>query len=143
MEGKSELPGQTLSGLWNDPGLGESWPAPLTELAENRYPGKIDRAAIRQMPTAISGAMKSIVTPQWQLIIHSTMRIQLYDHARDPGELNNLADSPSGKAMVRQLQMEIAKRLGGQSAPNPGDSPQELRNQIFAISGHAARVTRR
>ena len=39
------------------------WPDPLAELAQNKYPGKRDKEADQLVPTATSGAMRSIVIP--------------------------------------------------------------------------------
>jgi arylsulfatase A-like enzyme len=141
--GKSELPGQALSTLWNNPNSHQAWPAPLSEVAENPYPGKINREAIRQVPTAISGAMKSIVTPQWQLIIHRSRGDQLYDYEHDPAELKNVADSTSGEEIARQLKLEIEQRVQGSSAPNPGESPQAIGKEIFASRSDAAQMAHR
>lgn len=136
--GTSKFPGQALSTLWSDPDAGQSWPAPLTEVTENPYPGKIDRAAIRNVPTAITGAMKSVVTPQWQLIVHSKAGDQLYDHNADPAELKNLANSASGEAVVRSLYAAIAARLSGPGHAMAGDPPESL----FAAQGVTGKRSR-
>jgi arylsulfatase A-like enzyme len=132
--GKSELPGEALSTLWSDSQRQEAWPAPLSELAENPYPGKIDREAIRGIPTSISGAMKSMVTPQWQLIIHQKMGDQLYDHTRDLGESVNLAGSAPGEEIARKLKLEMDRRVRGSSG-GAGEAPDAITRQIFAARG--------
>ena len=74
------------------------WPDPLAELAQNKYPGKHDREADQLVPTASSGAMRSIVSSKWHLIVHDKLGDQLYDWTRDPGESTDLISTPEGKA---------------------------------------------
>ena len=54
------------------------------QLARNDIADKEDRAAAKIVPTATTGAMQSLVTPQWQFIAHESMGDQLYDWTLDP-----------------------------------------------------------
>ena len=76
---------------------------PVSELAQNKYPGKHDEKADALIPTATTGAMQSLVTPQWQLISHSRLGQQLYDWTKDESELNDVASTPKGKEALMKL----------------------------------------
>jgi arylsulfatase A-like enzyme len=102
------LPPSSLGALWQTSGA-PNWPEPLSELAHNGISDKEDQAARALVPTASTGAMKSLVTPQWQLIMHETMGDQLYDWVLDPGESNNSAHTPQGQATVGDLKSRIAR----------------------------------
>jgi arylsulfatase A-like enzyme len=105
--GQQPFPGPALTSLWAA-GANPNFPNPLSELAQNRYPGKKDEAADRHIPTATTGAMESIVTPRWHLILHQTLGPQLYDIIRDPAENNDLSPLPAGVAAVQSLASQIA-----------------------------------
>ena len=107
----SSLPGPALSALWKTP-VAETkaeaeWPGPLSELAQNKYPGLHDKEADQLVPTATSGAMRTIIGPKWQLISHDTLGDQLYDWQRDPAEVNDLITTPEGKAAALKLKLEM------------------------------------
>lgn len=51
--------------------------------------------------------MKAIVTSRWHLIEHQTMGKQLYDWINDPGELNNLIDTPEGQSVSKDLEAQM------------------------------------
>jgi arylsulfatase A-like enzyme len=104
------FPGPALSALWNKPAGQTPWPDPISELAHNRYPGKADREADQLLPTAASGAMRSIVSASWQLISHDKFGDQLYDWRRDPGESIDLIATPEGKATAPGLKSELGER---------------------------------
>ena len=86
-------------------------PIPLSELAHNAISDKEDQAARTLVPTASTGAMKSLVTTQWQLITHETMGDQLYDWVLDPAESNNSAATPQGQATVGDLKSRMAEAM--------------------------------
>ena len=54
--------------------------------------------------------MRSLVTPQWHLITHDKMGNQLYDWVHDPGEVNNLINTPEGHAIAAKLASEMENR---------------------------------
>jgi arylsulfatase A-like enzyme len=105
--GRGTFPGPALSALWKNPGADTGWPYPLSELAQNKYAGKQDEAVDKLIPTAATGSMKSLVSPQWHLIIHQGLGDQLYDWVHDPNESNNLADTPQGRTVVLDLKSKM------------------------------------
>jgi arylsulfatase A-like enzyme len=104
--GQGSFPGPSLSGSWKTPSQFVA-PNPLSELAQNRYPGKKDQAADQLIPTASSGAMASVVTPQWQLIVHDKMGWQIFDWKHDPREERDLAQTADGAAAGQSLQLQL------------------------------------
>ena len=103
----SAFPGPALSALWKTPMVEAGWPDPLAELAQNKYPGKRDKEADQLVPTATSGAMRSIVSSRWQLIVHATLGDQLYDWTRDPGESADLISTPEGKTVALSMKSDM------------------------------------
>jgi hypothetical protein len=85
-------------------------PNPISELAQNKYRGKRDVHADQRIPTATTGYMKTLVTPQWQLILHQRADAQLYNWVRDPLELNDLAKTPEGESVMKTLLPEIEEQ---------------------------------
>ncbi|MGZ4733945.1 MAG: sulfatase, partial [Terriglobales bacterium] len=106
---ESRFSGPALSVLWTNPMAATRWPDPIAELAQNRYPGKHDKEADLLVPTASSGAMRSIVSAKWHLITHDKLGDQLYDWTRDPGEFNDLVSTSEGKAAALSLELEIGE----------------------------------
>jgi arylsulfatase A-like enzyme len=102
------FPFSSLSALWQTGGVSH-WPDPLSELARNAISDKEDQAARTLVPTSSTGAMKSLVTTQWQLITHETIGDQLYDWVLDPAESNNLTPTPEGQATAGDLKSRMAK----------------------------------
>jgi arylsulfatase A-like enzyme len=74
----------------------------ISELAKTDI-NALDDGARRAGPTSLDGDMKSILTPRWHLIVHRTLGTQIYDWAKDPGELHNLINTPDGQAAARNL----------------------------------------
>ncbi|MGA9797463.1 MAG: sulfatase-like hydrolase/transferase [Terriglobales bacterium] len=105
---RSSLPSTSLKALWQADDA-PNWTDPLSELAHNAISDKEDRAARTLVPTASTGSMKSLVTPQWQLITHETMGDQLYDWVVDPAESNNLVRAPQAQATVGDLKSRMAE----------------------------------
>ena len=107
--GASPFPASSsLSPLWQTGGV-PGWPDPLSELAHNAISDKEDRIARSLIPTASTGAMKSLVTPQWQFITHETRGDQIYDWVRDPAESNDFALTPQGEATIGDLKSRMAE----------------------------------
>ncbi len=104
---ESKFPGPALSVLWKAPMAAARWPDPLAELVQNKYPGKHDKEADQLVPTATSGAMRSIVSSKWHLIVHDKLGDQLYDWTRDPEEFTDLISTPEGKAYALGLKLEM------------------------------------
>lgn len=106
------FPGVGLERLWTGAGLTIT-PNPISELARNDIVIDPDRRARNIEPTAMDGDMKSLITPQWHLIVHQKLGQQLYDWVHDPNETQNLINTPSGQAVAATLSLDIQK----QSAP--------------------------
>jgi arylsulfatase A-like enzyme len=97
----------SLRALWQTGGV-PNWPDPLSELAHNAISDKEDQAARALVPTSSTGAMKSLVTTQWQLITHETMGDQLYDWVLDPAESNNFVHTAQGQLVISGLKSRMA-----------------------------------
>ena len=107
------FPGPALSDLWQNPGAETNWPDPVSEVAKDEYSVIRKEAAEKVIPTAKTGAMKSLVTSQWHYILHREFGAQLYDWAKDPGELHNLAGTPVGRQAVLHLASSLEDVLVG------------------------------
>jgi arylsulfatase A-like enzyme len=103
--GSKIFPGTSLSSSWNGPNPA-SQPWPISELQKNGIDDR-DGQARQVEPTAIDGDMKSLVTPEWHLIVHQTMGAQIYRWIDDPGELHNRINTPEGQAAAKSLEPEL------------------------------------
>lgn len=103
---RSAFPPPSLRTLWQTGGA-PSWPNPLSELAHNAISDKEDQIARTLVPTASTGAMKTLVTTQWQFITHETKGDQLYDWVLDPAESNDVAHTPEGQATAGGLKSRM------------------------------------
>ena len=101
------FPGPDLSRLWNSPEQSFHWPEVFSELAQNLHPPDIEKPADKFIPTATTGAMQSLITPQWHLIVHQTQGDQIYDWIHDPQESNNLINTPEGKAAAARMSSQL------------------------------------
>jgi arylsulfatase A-like enzyme len=81
-----------LTALWT--GHAHDWPNVVSELPETNTIVSADRAMQGKIPIATDGWMESVVSPQWQLIIHQRYGNQLYAWPSDPHESRNLANTP-------------------------------------------------
>ncbi|MBZ5720815.1 MAG: sulfatase [Acidobacteriia bacterium] len=117
---RNVFPGPDLSRLWKTPEQATDWPDVLSELAQNVHPPEIDQSADQYIPTATTGAMQSLITPRWHLIVHQKLGEQIYDWVRDPQESNNLINTPEGKAAALRMSSQLQ---GWESASS--DGPQE------------------
>jgi len=106
-EDETTLPGPTLGVLWKKSQVESEMSDPLSELAHNKYPGKHDQEADQLIPTATSGALRTLITEQWQLIVHEKLGDQIYDRTRDPGESHNLINTPDGLAVALNLKSKM------------------------------------
>ena len=105
--GQSMFPGPDLSRLWRMPDPSFEWPEVFSELAQNLHPPDIEKPADKFIPTATTGAMQSLLTPQWHLIVHQKLGDQIYDWVHDPHESNNLIDTPAGKAAAARMSAQL------------------------------------
>jgi arylsulfatase A-like enzyme len=103
-KGESDFPGPALVALWSAPGERTDWPDPLSEVAEDKYVGKLPHSQAQPtVPTASTGSMKSLLDGHWHLVVHQVRGLQLYDWNSDPGELNNLVNTPYGQETAKAL----------------------------------------
>ncbi|HEV2698535.1 MAG TPA: hypothetical protein VGU90_11130 [Terriglobales bacterium] len=79
----------------------------MSELAKNENAIGLDRQAQNLEPTAMDGAMSSLVTPQWHFIRHEKLGEQLHDWVHDPNESKNVINTPEGQAAARTLRVEM------------------------------------
>jgi arylsulfatase A-like enzyme len=97
------FPGPNLELLWKAPELAAQWPYPLAQLAQTDTIVAKDRAMQSKIPLATDGDMASVVTPQWQLIVHTKHGPQVYDWAKDLQEANDVSPTGEGQAQLRNL----------------------------------------
>jgi arylsulfatase A-like enzyme len=95
----------SLVRLWREPASAEQWPWPLAELAHMPFRG------IEKTP-AFKGAMKSLISPQWQYIVHETLGEEIYNRQGDPGRMNNLAATEEGKKLAAEFAAKLEAMLG-------------------------------
>lgn len=99
------------------PSLAEYWDgkpansAVISELPQTNTIVAADRAMQGKIPIATDGWMKSVVSPEWQLIVHEKYGNQIYNLKSDPRELNNLANTPEGQAAIADLAAESIEPL--------------------------------
>jgi arylsulfatase A-like enzyme len=101
------FPGPDLSRLWNTPEQPSDWPEVFSELAQNLHPPDIEKPADKFIPTATTGAMQSLINLHWHLIVHQRQGDQIYDWVHDPQELNNLINTPEGKAAAARISSHL------------------------------------
>jgi arylsulfatase A-like enzyme len=104
-----EFPKPPLTDLWRIPQEFTTWPNPLAELAQDKYLTKLAGSADPSVPTAVSGAMRSVVTPKWQLITHDKFGNQLFDWVHDAGETHNLNLTPEERQTAADLALALEK----------------------------------
>ena len=124
------FPGPPLSQFWKTSKTDLRWPDPLSELPKTNIIVPQDRVVEGKVPIASNGDMETLVTPKWQLITHEKLGMQLYDWTVDPGELNNLIDTPEGRATALSLASQLkarTKRTGTTERP-----PLELKPNLFS-----------
>lgn len=129
-----EFPGPALDLAWQ--GHEVEWPDPISELAEDTRIFKDDPVLDKRLATAQTGSMKSLVTPQWHLIVHNMLGEQLFDWRHDPAETKNLIDTPDGQKIAGRLLSDLASELSG-SAPNTNLSVTMSKLQNATLPGSA------
>jgi arylsulfatase A-like enzyme len=91
-----------LSSLWEQ-SAPKTWPNPVSELPQTNTIVAADRAMQGKIPLATDGWMRSVISPQWQLIRHEKYRDQIYSWKTDPDESNNMINTPAGRAAAATL----------------------------------------
>jgi hypothetical protein len=97
------FPRQSLAELWRNKATQQNWPYPIAELLQNRYANRSDQAAKGEVATAADGPIKTVISPEWQLILHKKFGVQLYRWAQDPGESVDRAQSSEGLGIAGKL----------------------------------------
>jgi arylsulfatase A-like enzyme len=105
--GSNLFPGDGLDSFWNG-SLHPHDQDPISELARTDTIVPADRAVEGKVPIAINGWMKAVVTSRWHWIVHEKLGNQLYDWTTDPEEVNNIANTAEGKAVISRLSLELA-----------------------------------
>jgi arylsulfatase A-like enzyme len=99
---QNPFPGPSLTELWG-PFSPRDWPNPISELPQTNTIVAADRAMQGKIPIATDGWMKTVVSPQWQLIRHEKYGDQIYDWKSDPAESTNMISTPQGRAAAASL----------------------------------------
>jgi arylsulfatase A-like enzyme len=134
-----EFHGPPLDWAWQ---LGRNlrWPDPISELAEDTKIFPDDPALDKHLATAQTGAMKSLITSEWQLIVHGKLGEQLYDWRNDPAETENLVATPAGQQTAAHLLANLAGEL---NRPNSeGNLAQARYRSPHAIGNVTAQIAR-
>ena len=103
----SSFRGTSLTQLWRTP-LPSDITTVVSELPQTNTIVTADRVMESKEPLATDGSMRSVFTPQWHLISHDKRGDQIYDWKSDPGELNNLIDTPVGRNQRDQIISQTA-----------------------------------
>jgi arylsulfatase A-like enzyme len=104
------FPGLPLSAFWKNREITTNWPDPLSELPQTEIIDPEDRALEGKIPLATNGAMQSLVTPGWHLIVHKKFGEQLYDWGHDPKESADKVAVPGDDSIVVSLDSELETR---------------------------------
>src|SRR5215831_2034503 len=128
-----------LSALWRTTTSADTWPAPLSELGQNTYPEKEEKPADQVDPTSTTGYLRSLVTPEWHLISHENLGVQLYDWQRDPGENRNLANTTEGSLVALRLDALFPQGMLSRDPPDPAKA-QLIGNGSFDIKSASGSV---
>jgi arylsulfatase A-like enzyme len=99
------FPGPSLAQLWKNSATVSELPDPIAELARMIYDPE------NKLPIGNDG-MKSLITSRWQYIMNDRLGEELYDWKEDPQELHNLAATPDGQRIDRELLARLRARVG-------------------------------
>jgi len=122
----SEFPVPSLAQLWNLPGSSPDWPYPISELAQDVY-------VPTQYP-AYRGWLKSITEPRWHLIVTQSGATELYSCPQDPGEIQNLAESAQGKAVVDAVETQLWSQVNAQNHNKTGLTHPLNQNKVARVT---------
>ena len=109
---RGEFPGPALALAWKSEST-VNWPDPVSELGQDTRVFKYDDELNQRLITAQTGPMKSIVGERWHLIIHEKLGRQLYDWRSDPGEINNVINTPAGQQAAASMLAKLSNDLSG------------------------------
>jgi arylsulfatase A-like enzyme len=105
--GHSDFPAAPLSTLWQISGSSDQsappFPNVVSELPQTDTIVKEDRVMQGKEPLATDGWMRSVISPQWQLISHQRYGDQIYDWTSDPAEAKDLINTAQGQAVRTRM----------------------------------------
>jgi arylsulfatase A-like enzyme len=104
---QNPFPGLPLVQLWGR-SAPKHWPNVVSELPQTDTIVPADRAMQGKIPIATDGWMKSVVSPQLELIRHEKHGDQVYDLKTDPAESANLINTTQGRAAAASLSPDIS-----------------------------------
>ena len=111
-----------------------AWPDALSEVAKHNIVTNESKAVGQLVATTADGPMKSVVTTRWHLILHKELGDQLYDWVHDPGETNNLINTPLGQQAARGLNARLETLLARSAEQNRIPTSIALRDGRFELS---------
>ncbi|MBO0912288.1 MAG: sulfatase-like hydrolase/transferase, partial [Acidobacteria bacterium] len=118
---QDSFPGISLASAWKANQRGAAnWPPVVSELPETNTIVPADLGMQGKIPIARDGWMQSVITPEWQWIVHEKLGNQLYRWNLDPGETRDLSATPEGRAAIKDLERELSNRY--QNAAASSDS---------------------
>ncbi len=120
----------------------------LSEVAQLYPASDEDIASQKIVPVSMDGPMKSLTTPDWQLIEHAKFGNQLYNYTRDPAETRDLfwsaqSQSTAGDLLIK-MQSTTAGQASAQSATSMGNGVADINSQapyrIVSIAGSVVKI---
>ena len=110
-EGQTLFPGPSLAQLWEEPDLERDWPDLLAEAAQIPW--------VPDQHLTAHGAIKSVITPQWQYIVHNEFGEELYDWQVDPEESVDLAKEQQSQSILEPFRVYLDNLLSGAKKTSP------------------------
>lgn len=100
---QSIFPLESLSKLWEQPGMNSEWPDPIAEVTQ------VDWVADQHLTKY--GDIKSVISSAWHYIQHEQIGEELFDWVNDPDELNNRIDDPELKEEIIKIRSYLSKQI--------------------------------
>jgi arylsulfatase A-like enzyme len=105
------FPSPALSTLFFDQNIPTEWPYPISELAKST-------GSVPQEPS-YNGNLKSVVTSDYQYIVHDKFGNELYNWQEDPSESHNLAADPATTTVLDSIKSYLEKLVGSPMFKDP------------------------
>lgn len=106
VDSQSPFPGKPLSEHWSAKASSSSGPQDMA-FAES-LKGIVHNPAY---PLGRRSIMKSLSTSKWHLILYEEGKVELFRLDRDASESSNVADTPEGKTILRQLAPDVERLM--------------------------------
>jgi arylsulfatase A-like enzyme len=97
------FPGETLDTFWS--GTPPADPAVVSEVAGDAWPG------VPRFWPIYQGAIRSLVTERWHLVLTGSNTVELFDWNSDPREEHNLASDPEHTEVVAELRQRLQSAM--------------------------------